>query len=64
MYLGLSGARLKVGDSLAAGIATHYLPSSGVEDLVKKLYVGNLAFANNLQYMDGCLLYTSDAADE
>ena len=27
------------------------------------LFVGNLAFANNLEYMD-CLLYTSDAADE
>ena len=36
MYLGLSGARLKVGDSLAAGIATHYVPSSGIEELIKE----------------------------
>ena len=36
MYLGLSGARLKVGDSLAAGVATHYLPSSGLDELIKE----------------------------
>ena len=35
MYLGLSGARLKVGDSLAAGIATHYVPSSRVNELIE-----------------------------
>jgi len=33
LYLGLTGARLKAADLLYAGIATHCVPSSAIEDL-------------------------------
>ncbi|HEY0834897.1 MAG TPA: enoyl-CoA hydratase/isomerase family protein [Azospirillum sp.] len=33
LYLGLTGARLKAADMLYAGIATHYVPSSDIENL-------------------------------
>ena len=33
MYLGLTGARLKAGDVLYAGLATHYVPSSQFAEL-------------------------------
>lgn len=34
MWMGLTGARLKAADSIAAGIATHYVPSDKHDDLV------------------------------
>ena len=34
MYLGLSGARLKTGDSLKAGISTHYVETKSVDSLI------------------------------
>ena len=37
MYLGLTGARLKAGDSLYAGLATHYVPRSQLEPLLVRL---------------------------
>lgn len=36
-WMGLTGARLKAADSLAAGVATHYVPSDRQEALVKAL---------------------------
>lgn len=37
MYLALTGHRLKAADLLYAGIATHYVPSAGLDDLVVAL---------------------------
>ena len=37
MYLGLTGARLKAADCLYTGIATHYVPSARLEELVGAL---------------------------
>ena len=37
MYLGLSGARLKSGDSLTAGVSTHYVPMNLVDMLIEAL---------------------------
>ena len=37
MYLGLSGARLKLGDSLTAGICTHYVPMNSMDVLIQDL---------------------------
>jgi enoyl-CoA hydratase len=37
MYLGLTGARLKAADCLYAGIATHYLRSERLDELVTEL---------------------------
>ena len=34
MYLGLSGARLKSGDTLKAGISTHYVDTKSVDSLI------------------------------
>jgi enoyl-CoA hydratase len=36
-YLGLTGARLKAADCLYTGIATHYVPSTRLDDLVVSL---------------------------
>jgi enoyl-CoA hydratase len=37
MYLGLTGARIKAGDSLYAGVATHFVPQERLERLRKAL---------------------------
>ena len=37
MYLGLSGARLKAGDSLTAGVSTHYVPANLVDGLIEEV---------------------------
>lgn len=37
MYLGLTGARLKAADCVKLGVATHYVPDVGLEDLVADL---------------------------
>ena len=37
MWLGLTGARLRTADVLAAGICDHYLPSDRVEELIRAL---------------------------
>ena len=37
MYLGLSGARLKAGDSLTAAVSTHYVPTNLVDRLIEAL---------------------------
>ncbi len=36
-YLGLTGARLKAADMLHAGLATHFVPAAGLDDLVAAL---------------------------
>ncbi len=42
MYLGLTGARLKVADALYAGIATHFVPRERLPDLREMLSSGNV----------------------
>jgi enoyl-CoA hydratase len=37
MYLGLTGARLRAADCVYTGIATHYVPSNRMADMVKAL---------------------------
>ncbi len=37
MYLGLTGARLKPGDSLRAGIATHYIEARLIKDIIENI---------------------------
>ncbi|MEO1038038.1 MAG: enoyl-CoA hydratase/isomerase family protein [Pseudomonadota bacterium] len=37
MWMGLTGARLKAADSLAAGVATHYVPSERTSALLNRL---------------------------
>jgi enoyl-CoA hydratase len=37
MYIGLTGARLKAGDALYAGVATHHVPHDRLEDLKQAL---------------------------
>ena len=47
MYLGLSGARLKSGDSLTAGVSTHYVPRNSLDVLIEaleKISPGKAAF--------------------
>jgi len=41
MYLGLTGARLKAGDTVFAGLATHYIPSERFGDLEAALCQSN-----------------------
>lgn len=41
-WMGLTGARLKAADSLAAGVATHYVPSDRQEALVQALESADL----------------------
>lgn len=36
-WMGLTGARLKAADCIAAGVATHYVPTERFDDLVKAL---------------------------
>jgi enoyl-CoA hydratase len=40
MYLGLTGARLKAGDAVYAGVATHYVPAAQRAALIDKLVAG------------------------
>ncbi|MBV5258462.1 enoyl-CoA hydratase/isomerase family protein [Synechococcus moorigangaii CMS01] len=42
MWMGLTGARLKAADSLAAGVATHYVPSDRQEALIAALESADL----------------------
>ncbi len=42
MYLGLTGARLKVADALYAGIATHFVPRSKLQELLEKMSGGEV----------------------
>ncbi len=37
LWMGLTGARLKTADALAAGVATHYVPSDRHADLIRRL---------------------------
>ena len=43
LYYGLTGARAKAADCMAAGIATHYAPSARMDDLVGALLESPLA---------------------
>jgi enoyl-CoA hydratase len=40
MYLGLTGTRLKTGDALLAGLATHFVPAAARETLLAQLADG------------------------
>jgi enoyl-CoA hydratase len=40
MYLGLTGSRLKTGDALLAGLATHFVPAAARETLLAQLADG------------------------
>ncbi len=40
MYLALTGARIDAGDALAVGLATHYVPSSRIDDFADRIRAG------------------------
>ena len=49
MWMGLTGARLKAADCVAAGLATHYCPSGRNEDLIAALEAADLADEDALE---------------
>jgi len=52
MWLGLTGARLRTGDVLAAGICDHYLPSDRTDELVRALAAIEIGAREPLEAVD------------
>ncbi|MCR9266750.1 MAG: enoyl-CoA hydratase/isomerase family protein [Alphaproteobacteria bacterium] len=50
-WMGLTGARLKAADSVAAGLATHYCPSSQYDELVAALESADLSDEDALEVL-------------
>lgn len=42
LYAGLTGARLRAGDALELGLATHFVPSDGLDDFAASIVEGGL----------------------